>query len=490
MNNNGIIANPTDLINYNLDPLGNRKNVTNLAGDVTTYANNNINAYTQITNSQTTISPTYSSNGNLLSDGTNTYTYDFENRLIGVNSNIHYQYDALGRRFKKVMDNDTTTYFYYEDQVIQENDSDGNITEHIYLGLEDSPLMTIKNNTSTFYYHLDVLGSVIGLSDETGQVIERYHYDPYGNVQMFNENYDSITSSTIGNSFFYTGKMLDAETGFYFFFARHYDASTGRFLQQDPSAYVDGMNLYQYVRSNPINLVDPNGLASKKPKSGCVKSSFSYEKDYSPEDLKVDKSVNPEDPEFKDKFYIKGSRNDCITCCEDKKQYMPSVTLQLSAGGSFGAEFNLIALIPATRGFVKAASAVGYALFGGVYFSGGASGGITAGIKCGEPFASGCISISVTIGGGFKLTTNKKHKFKSVKVSGGITADGNFTVKMCFKCSKGGCKPDCKSSLTVNVKAWGSISVNVGIFKYNKSLQGEWRKTKFSSTDCGPIPSI
>jgi YD repeat-containing protein len=42
--------------------------------------------------------------------------------------------------------------------------------------------------------------------------------------------------------------------------ARHYDPHHGRWLQRDPAGYVDGMNLYEYVRSRPTVFVDPSGL--------------------------------------------------------------------------------------------------------------------------------------------------------------------------------------------------------------------------------------
>ena len=45
---------------------------------------------------------------------------------------------------------------------------------------------------------------------------------------------------------------------------RYYDTQTGRFLQPDPTGYLDGMNLHEYVTSNPILYLDPSGLMSKK----------------------------------------------------------------------------------------------------------------------------------------------------------------------------------------------------------------------------------
>ena len=59
---------------------------------------------------------------------------------------------------------------------------------------------------------------------------------------------------------FLPGRQLDKETGIYFYRARYYDSAKGRFIQRNPLDYVDGPNLYEYVRSEPTRLTDPTGL--------------------------------------------------------------------------------------------------------------------------------------------------------------------------------------------------------------------------------------
>lgn len=73
------------------------------------------------------------------------------------------------------------------------------------------------------------------------------------------------TSSLTGTPFGYTGQRYDSEIGAYYYKARYYSPSMGRFLQADPIGFDAGdMNLYAYVGNDAMNATDPFGALSKK----------------------------------------------------------------------------------------------------------------------------------------------------------------------------------------------------------------------------------
>jgi len=63
------------------------------------------------------------------------------------------------------------------------------------------------------------------------------------------------------NTYQYTGRRLDEETGQYYYRARMYSAEQSRFTTQDPAGMTDGPNMYAYVGNNPVNKRDPTGLS-------------------------------------------------------------------------------------------------------------------------------------------------------------------------------------------------------------------------------------
>jgi len=108
------------------------------------------------------------------------------------------------------------------------------------------------------FVHANHLYSVAALTDNAGAVVERYRYDAYGQRTVLAADGVTVrTGSSHGNQVGFTGRYLDKETGLWYFRARNYSGSLGRFASRDPLTYVDGWNLYEgYFVPNKV---DPTG---------------------------------------------------------------------------------------------------------------------------------------------------------------------------------------------------------------------------------------
>ncbi len=180
-----------------------------------------------------------------------------------------YTYDALNRRVRKIVGDTTTVttlYVYDGSCVIAEYDEDTTDTllrQYIYGSYIDDPIAmdipTGQPNVGLYYFIKNSRYDVTALADDTGKIVEVYRYSGFGVMTISDQDDTVITASAYGNSYGFTGRRWDAETGLWYYRNRMYHASIGRFLQRDPAGYVDGVNLYAYVINSPLSFVDPSG---------------------------------------------------------------------------------------------------------------------------------------------------------------------------------------------------------------------------------------
>jgi RHS repeat-associated protein len=203
---------------------------------------------------------TYDNNGNLTTESrcgaATTYTYDSDNRLTsvvagGVTTSMVYDYD--GNLVQKTVGGQVTRYVYAGGPApIAEINVTAN-TEKDFIQT-NGRTWGVMEATSNTYFHHDAIGSVVALSNDSGQVTDIYEYEPFGKVLQHQGTSTNDYQFVGGYGVRKLNDTLDTMG------VRQYQASCGKFTSIDPLKYKAGdMNFYRYVRNNPLKLYDPSG---------------------------------------------------------------------------------------------------------------------------------------------------------------------------------------------------------------------------------------
>lgn len=207
---------------------------------------------------------TYDANGNLATDATafstNSYEWDAGDKLTKIThaltnaplATTEFTYDPWGRRVRITEKTNGVVqadhrFVWAAAELGEERDSTGaTVTKRFFAGGE-------QISGTNYYYTRDHLSSVREMLDSSGNLKARYDYDPFGRRTKITGSLDA--------DFGFTGRYYHAPSGLHLTFFRVYDSTTGRWLSRDPMGQPSDLNLYCYADNNPLNFIDPYGLA-------------------------------------------------------------------------------------------------------------------------------------------------------------------------------------------------------------------------------------
>ena len=230
----------------------------------------------------------YDSVGNMTYRNGDSITYNTLNKPAVLknhsnNKEVRFYYGVGGARYQKNSEGVNTYYLgkAYEAQIAGDEE-----TQTCYISLGGKTIGTHtqvvhheydinKNNVHykdpavNHYFHTDALGSITAITDDSGKVIERRSYEPFGKIRAMDygltSNHAIIPANTVEQSTrAFTGHEQIAElSGLIHMNARVYDSDIGRFLSADTLIQSphdsQSYNRYSYVRNNPLALTDPSG---------------------------------------------------------------------------------------------------------------------------------------------------------------------------------------------------------------------------------------
>jgi len=295
-NKDGITGTVARSQSWDYDALGNWDGVTT-DGSGQTRTHNKQNEVSTVSGAT---SPTFDANGNMTTDETGKqFVYDAWNRLKVVKDSggatlKTYTNDGLNRRVSETASG-TTTDLYYSDQwqVLEERIGGVAKAQYVWspeyvdaLVLRDRDADGSGGNglEERLWVHQDANWNVTALVNNSGVVQERYVYDPFGKVTVYDTSYVVRPGgSAYAQVLLFQGFRQDQISGLYEADLRWYSPSLGRWTTIDPILYYGGdIVLYRAFGNLPIGNLDPSGteVLERKRSGGVI--SFDCSKVHNP----------------------------------------------------------------------------------------------------------------------------------------------------------------------------------------------------------------
>ena len=202
----------------------------------------------------------YDANGNLVAEieratgATTSYQYDSDDQLVRIDfpggGFASYRYDGVGRRIAKNVDGQVTQYVYDDNGILLEYAAGSLVARYTHTPEGVDRVLAVERQGAVTYLQADAVGSIVRTVSDLGAV-EELSYDAFGRP---------LQGVSDQAPYAFQGREYDSESGLYYFRARYYHPRLGRFLSEDPIGFTGGVNLYAFVRNNPLKLRDPSGL--------------------------------------------------------------------------------------------------------------------------------------------------------------------------------------------------------------------------------------
>ncbi len=219
---------------------------------------------------------------------TQRFRYDGQDRLIAVSTQdargiveTRFAYDPLGRRLTKtdtsfdvrgVKLRKETKRFVWEGLRLAQEVRETGVSSYVYSpdapyspaarvdaviaeALAAAAIDAAKRAARIYYFHTDLVGAPLEVTDEAGELAWAGQYTAWGKVE---QGARSLTASRTDQPLRYAGQYADQSTGLHYNNFRFYDPDVGRFVNPDPIGLLGSDNLYAYA-PNPLSWIDPWG---------------------------------------------------------------------------------------------------------------------------------------------------------------------------------------------------------------------------------------
>ncbi|HXF29199.1 MAG TPA: hypothetical protein VN457_05065, partial [Chlamydiales bacterium] len=193
------------------------------------------------------------------------FSYDPSYRLsayIEKDSTVTFGYDAFDNRVRRRVGDTVQYYLYVDDTEIGAVDSKGCIVElkvpQSIIDGEVTGCVAIELKDGKVYRPtVDLFGNIAALHDaKTNKLVESYEYTGFGQEQIFNAAQERFDDSPVGNAWRFQAARKDPLTGFLWWCGRDYCTDTGRFINPDRNALIQGINPFHFPDNNPFQIME------------------------------------------------------------------------------------------------------------------------------------------------------------------------------------------------------------------------------------------